>query len=289
MSQIVEDLTCFTLNTTGSGCIVHNRVNTCLTLRFMVCRWYNAHYASTETTYDKQYISDWNQLIYPATILLANITDDATFHYSIQQYLRNWLCTSGDTIEYSSKGRAFNKNDPSLAQGMNSAFLALVYSQLVQDSEANVEATRYTNGNYAKRYLCWAQAQARYILGDDTNSFYVGVNHGAPTHIYDRASSCPTDNQTQCNSLNALYTPNPNPNIPTGSLVYGPGLNGDYFLDERSSSNETYVSHAYNAGLTGTFAGLNAMVSGNSGYDQCLQGYGVLSKTIPLCNTGTTS
>ena len=252
------------------------------------CRWYNAHYASTETTFDKQYVSDWNQLIFPATVLLANITDSQTFHYSIQEYLRNWLCTSGNTIEYSGKGRAFNMNDPSLAQGMNSAFLALIYAQMVQESEANVEGDRYTNGNYAKRYLCWAQSQARYILGDDTDSYYVGVGHGPPTHIYDRASSCPADMNTTCSSLNALYTPNPNPNVPTGSLVYGPGNNGDYFLDERSSGNETYVSHAYNAGLTGTFAGLNAMVSGNSGYDQCLQGYGVLSKTIALCNTGST-
>lgn len=169
---------------------------------------------------------------------------------------------------------------------MNSAFLALIYGQMVQESEANVEANRYTNQDYAKRYLCWAQAQTRYILGDTTHSFFVGVGHSPPTHIYDRASSCPANNQTQCSSLNALYTPNPNPNIPTGSLVYGPGLNGDYFLDQRSSTNETYVSHSYNAGLTGTFAGLNQMVSGNSGYDQCLQGYGVLSKTIALCNTG---
>ena len=220
--------------------------------------------------------------------MLANITDSTTFHYRIQEYLRNWLCTSGDTIEYSQLGRAFNTNDASLAQGMNSAFLALIYAQMVQESEANVEADRYTNANYAKRYLCWAQSQARYILGDDIRSMFVGVDNNPPTHIYDRASSCPTDSSTTCNALNALYTPNANPHVVTGALVYGPGLNGDYFVDERSSTNETMVSHGYNAGITGTFAGLNSMVSGNSGYDQCLQGYGVLSKTISICNTDST-
>lgn len=253
------------------------------------CRWYNAHYASTETDFDDQYISDWNQLIYPSALLLANITDDTTFHYTIQTYLRNWLCTSGDTIEYSGLGRAFNRNDPSLAQGMNSAFLALIYGQMVAPSEANIEADRYTNEEYAKRYNCWAQSQARYILGDVTQSFYVGYGGNSPKHISDRASSCPADNQTSCSFLNAYYTPNPNPNVPTGGLVYGAGLDGDYFLDQRSGSNQTWVSHTYNAGLTGVFAGLNQMASGNSGYDQCLQGYGVLSKTISLCNTKSSS
>ncbi|KAL3150937.1 hypothetical protein ABBQ32_000684 [Trebouxia sp. C0010 RCD-2024] len=247
-------------------------------------RWYNQHYVSTETVSDKQYISDWNQLIYPASLLLANITDDNTFHYSVQLYLRNWLCTSGDTIEYTGLGRAFNRNDPSLAQGMNSAFMALLYAQLIEPSAANIEAGTLVNEGYAKRYKCWAQSQARYILGDVTRSFYVGFGKNPPTHLSDRASSCP-GRDVQCSFLNAYYTPNANPNIPTGALVYGAGLNGDYFVDQRSGSNVTWVSHTYNAGLTGVFAGLSQMASGNTGYDQCLQGYGVLSKTISLCKT----
>ena len=72
--------------------------------------------------------------------------------------------------------------------------------------------------------------------------------------------------------MNALYDPSANPNTVTGDLVYGPGLNGDDFMDQRSSTNKTMVSHEYNAGITSTFAGLNQMASGNSGYDQCLQG-----------------
>ena len=240
------------------------------------------HYASTETDYDDQYISDWNQLIYPSTLMLANITGDATFHYVIQAYLRNWLCTSGSAIEYSPLGRAFSKHDPSLAQGMNSAFMALNYAHMVQASEANLEADKYTNEEYAKRYSCWAQSQARYVLGDVSQSFYTGFGPDAPTHISDRASSCPNDAQTTCNFLNSYYTPEPNPNIPIGGLVYGAGLDGDNFKDQRSGSKQTWVSHAYNAGLTGVLAGLNQMAIGDRGYDQCLQDYRVASKTIPL-------
>ena len=252
------------------------------------CSWYNEHLKSTEAMYDDQYISDWNQLYWPTTLLLANISDttNMAFHYRIQTYLRNWLCTSGNTIQYSKLGRAFNTNDASLAQGMNSAFLAMLYAQMVQESQANVEAKRYTSANSAKRYLCWAQAQARYVLGDYTRSFIVGIGNNAPTHIYDRASSCPKDNTTTCNALNALHNPKPNPNTVTGALVYGAGLNGDYFIDQRDTTNGTMVSHLYNTGITGTFAGLAQMVTGNSGYDQCLQGYGVLSKTIDICKKG---
>ncbi|KAL3152997.1 hypothetical protein ABBQ38_012024 [Trebouxia sp. C0009 RCD-2024] len=221
-------------------------------------RWYNAHYTSTESVGDRQYIS-WNQVIYPATLLLANITDDNTFHYTIQHYLHNWLTASDDAIEYSGLGRAFNRNDPALAQGMNTAFLALLYAQLIDGSKAPSELSRYSNNSMATQYKFWAQSQARYVLGDVSRSFYVGFGSDAPTHIQDRASSCPKDAQIECNFQNAFYTPNPNPNTLAGALVYGPGLKGDHFVDQRSGSNETWVSHVYNAGLTGVFAGLSQM------------------------------
>ena len=88
---------------------------------------------SAEAVNDQQYISDWNQVIYPATLLLANITGDATFRYGTQRYLRKWLRTTDSPVTYSDLGRAINSNDPSLAQGMNSAFLGLLYEQLVED------------------------------------------------------------------------------------------------------------------------------------------------------------
>ncbi|KAL3140940.1 hypothetical protein ABBQ32_005469 [Trebouxia sp. C0010 RCD-2024] len=227
-------------------------------------RWYNAHYASTESIGDKQYISDWNQVIYPATLLLANITDGNTFHYNIQQYLHNWLTASDDAIEYSRLGRAFNRNDPSLAQGMNTAFLALLYAQLIGGYKAPSEVSRYSTNSMANQYKFWAQSQARYVLGGVSRSFYVGFGSDAPIHIQDRASSCPKDAQVPCNVLNAFYTPTPNPNTPAGALVYGPGLKGDYFIDKRSGSNETWVSHVYNAALTGVLAGLSQMQNHSS-------------------------
>ena len=172
---------------------------------------------------------------------------------------------------------------------MNSAFLALTYAQMITPSEAKLEADRYTHEEHAKRYSCWAQSQARYVLGDVTPSLIVGAGSYAPTHISDRASSCPKDPQAPCTFLNAYIPRDPNPNLPTGGLVYGSGLGGDDFQDQRSGSNQTWVSHAYNAGLTGVFAGLSQMASSNGGYDQCLEDFGMSGKTLRLnvCTTKT--
>ena len=96
--------------------------------------------------------------------------------------------------------------------------------------------------------------------------------------LQNRASSCP-DTGT-CNAVNALYSPKANPNTLTGALVYGPGLNGDYFVDQRTG-NSTLVGIEYNAGMTTVMAGL-AQQGGS--YDLCLQGFGVLSKGISICS-----
>ena len=97
--------------------------------------------------------------------------------------------------------------------------------------------------------------------------------------LQNRPSSCP-DAPAQCNAVNALYSPKANPNTLTGALVYGPGLNGDYFVDQRTG-NSTLVGIEYNAGMTTVMAGL-AQQGGS--YDLCLQGFGVLSKGISICN-----
>ena len=55
----------------------------------------------------------------------------------------------------------------------------------------------------------------------------------------------------------------------------------DYFNDDRTS-NDTWVSMATNAAFTASLAGLN-QVSGS--YQQCLQGYGVLSRDIKVCGS----
>lgn len=225
-------------------------------------------------------MSDWNQVIYPAAVLLADLTNNVTFHYAVQSYLRPWLCGVGGDIHYTSGGLAYNDNDNSLAQTMNSAFLATVYAQSIS-SQAQRHAGNFS-ADAAESYLCYAERQVHYMLGPN-HTYLVGAE-GGPTHVYERASSCPADLSVACTASSALYVDTSNPNLPVGGLVYGMGSKSDQLSDIRTPDTTTHVSHAYTVGLTGALAGLNALTSGNSGFSECPAGVGILDSALALCS-----
>ena len=46
-----------------------------------------------ENVYDKEVRVDWDNMIWPATLMLADITDSKPYHNLLQQaYLAKWLC-----------------------------------------------------------------------------------------------------------------------------------------------------------------------------------------------------
>jgi hypothetical protein len=240
-------------------------------------RWFNLHLNSEEATADRDWLVDWDNLIWPASVLMAELTDDMTFHSRVQDFLQKWLCTT-DVIVNSKKGRTYNLLEPSLSTTMNAAMLSLIYGYAITPKTDVLDAAKYSKKSYADRYICWAQRQARYVVGDYTRSYIVGVGKNPPKHVQERASSCPNPPKP-CNAVNALYQPGPNPHTLTGALVYGPGLNGDYFQDQRTG-NATIVGIEYNAGMTSVMAGL---AQNGGSYDLCLQGFGVLSKQEAVC------
>lgn len=75
---------------------------------------------------------NWDNMIYPTTVLLAMLTDNAAFHASAQAYLQKWLCSSGGTISYTPLGRAYNRFDSSLGQTMNAALVSVIYGKAIQ-------------------------------------------------------------------------------------------------------------------------------------------------------------
>ena len=36
--------------------------------------------------------TDWDNMIYPSTVMLAMLTDNQAFHTAAQAYLQKWLC-----------------------------------------------------------------------------------------------------------------------------------------------------------------------------------------------------
>lgn len=77
----------------------------------------------------------------------------------------------------------------------------------------------YSDKYLSDRYLCWAMAQSRYILGDHKLSFVVGFGSKYPQHVNDRGSACPSAPKN-CTMVNSLYNPSPNPHVLNGALVY---------------------------------------------------------------------
>ena len=57
------------------------------------------------------------------------------------------------------------------------------YGDIVTPSTAPMQATKFSNNNLATRYKCWAEGQARYVLGDNTQSYIVGFGTKYPTHV----------------------------------------------------------------------------------------------------------
>lgn len=241
-------------------------------------KWYVAH-SNEEGQLDQRLLVDWDNVAWPATLLLAELTDDAAFHTKFQDFLSRWICTSS-VVSYTDLGRAFNHYDPKVPTTMNVAMLSAIYGQQITPN-ASIKPwmpQKYSHAVKAQRYTCWTRKQMRYVLGDHAASRIVGVGPRYPLRAADRAASCPKDKKQNCTALNALFTPKANPHVLKGALIANPRT-WDYFEDARTS-NDTAVSIEWNAGLAGAAAGLN-QIGGT--YDQCLQGYGLLSYEIDVC------
>ena len=81
----------------------------------------------------------------------------------------------------------------------NAAFMGLIYGNALSVKKPQRGA----------RYICWAQGQMRYLLGDVVDSYLVGYtpNGGVGyVHPQDRASSCPKL-PAVCNAITGFYNP----------------------------------------------------------------------------------
>ena len=73
-------------------------------------------------------------------------------------------------LRYTPKLLAYSPNNP-LRNAANAGLLAVIYAK-----------------HQDKKYNCWAESQARYVLGSGPRSFMVGYGHNPPTHSLDKVS-----------------------------------------------------------------------------------------------------
>jgi hypothetical protein len=180
----------------------------------------------------------WDDKSYGCYVLLAQLTGKEIYHEDARRWLDFWTVGyQRERIHYTPGGLAWLDQWGSLRYAANTAFIALVYADGLQDEKLKA------------RYHDFAVAQIRYALGDNPQgrSYVVGFGRNPPVNPHHR-----TAHGSWANDLN---TPASNRNVLFGALVGGPGRD-DSYKDERGNFVSNEVACDYNAGFTGALARL---------------------------------
>ncbi|KDD72847.1 glycosyl hydrolase [Helicosporidium sp. ATCC 50920] len=133
-----------------------------------------------------------------------------------------------------------------LRYALNAAFAFVLDAKYATDSERRAES------------LAFAKKQLDYALGSSGRSFVVGYGTRPPVQPHHRSASCP-DLPAPC-GWDQFNSPAPNPQVLFGAMVAGPADNDGEYDDKRSDFKSNEVSLDFNAGYTGTLAGLIQML-----------------------------
>lgn len=182
---------------------------------------------------NRQWTQSWDNKSYGTAILLAQETGSSQYRNDAEAWLDHWSNRDGNGITYTDGGLAWLDQWGSLRYSANTALLAGIYSDTVND--------------YDNRYSNFAQGQVDYILGDNPNNFsyQVGFGDDFALNPHHRGASGTTD-------INSSV---PNEHILYGALVGGPSSPDDYsYSDDRTNYITNEVALDYNAGFTGAVA-----------------------------------
>jgi hypothetical protein len=200
--------------------------------------WGNQNYPSLKWTHS------WDDKTYGSLVLFSMLTTNAEYRVNAEHWLDFWTVGRPDgRVTYTPGGLAWL--DPAgwgnLRYAMTTAFLALVYSDHVND---------YTN-----RYHNFAVSQVNYVLGSNplNRSFICGFGNNPPINPHHRGAHGSWDNNISDppNDRHILY----------GAMVGGPGATDNY-TDDRSNYNQNEPACDYNAGLSGALAKMYQLYGG---------------------------
>lgn len=184
----------------------------------------------------------WDDKSYGAFVLLTQLTGKSTYRQATERWLDYWTSGyNGERVTYTPGGLAWLDQWGPLRYAATTAFIAAIYSDYL--TAHNLDATR------ASRYMSFAEAQGRYILGDNPlgRSYVVGFGNRPPSEPHHRTS--------HGSWANNLQEPEQQRHLLYGALVGGPD-NQDQFMDDRGNYVTNEVALDYNAGLVGLMARL---------------------------------
>ncbi|MBW4543591.1 MAG: glycoside hydrolase family 9 protein [Symplocastrum torsivum CPER-KK1] len=211
---------------------------------------------ATDTTYldkaesyyqgvNQGWTQSWDDKSYGAAILLAQETGNSRYRNDVEGWLNHWTDKSGGGITYTPGGLAWLSQWGSLRYSANTAFLAGIYSDTVNDPN--------------NRYSDFAEGQIDYILGDNPNnrSYMVGFGENSPQNPHHRGAHGSTTNN--------INDPVDNRNVLVGALVGGPSApNDNAYTDDRTNYITNEVALDYNAGFTGALARMYGELEGDA-------------------------
>jgi len=185
---------------------------------------------------DLHWTQTWDDKIYGASVLLAELTGKDIYKDATERWLNFWTVgDNGKRVKYTPGGLAWLDRWGSLRYAANTAFLAFIYADRMRD--------------HGTRYRDFARSQINYILGDNPEhrSYVVGFGLNPPRNPHHAGAH---------GSLNDdIDEPGDNRNILYGALVGGPSApKDDAYVDRRSDYVTNEVSLDYNAGFTGALA-----------------------------------
>eukprot|EP00879_Flechtneria_rotunda_P009977 GHRR01010433.1.p1 GENE.GHRR01010433.1~~GHRR01010433.1.p1 ORF type:complete len:1225 (+),score=296.26 GHRR01010433.1:1011-4685(+) len=212
------------------------------------------------------FLFNYENVVPALNLLLYQATKDPVYKTSVQQFVQQWMSTTGSSgdIMYTKKGLAKAQPDGNLQHTANAAFYVMV-------------AAKELMGGKYMLYACWARTQIGYMLGDAGKSYVTGYGAMQPRKTPHKAASCPPPDVADCTWESAYYTTDPNYHTLRGGLVGGPD-NDDYWVDDRDQNNPANtVSLVNTAGFSATLAGL---VDNDINMAKCQQGNGFIQNIM---------
>ncbi len=176
----------------------------------------------------------WDDKSYGTAILLAQETNEISYRNQVEKWLNTWSDKQRkDPPRYTPGGLAWLDKWGSLRYAANTAFLAGVYADTVNDP----------NDRYSK----FTTSQIDYILGDNPRNFSYMVGFGD--------NSAKNPHHAAASGTNDINDPNNNLHVIYGALVGGPYEPDDYaYQDLRTDYVANEVALDYNAAFTGVLA-----------------------------------
>lgn len=189
------------------------------------------------TDIEYQWAHCWDDCHYGTMILLARATGKQEYHEFVQKHL-DWWTPGGyndKSVDYTPGGLAHLDSWGPLRYAMNASFLALVYSDSIDDSALK------------QKYYNFAKSQIDYALGSnpENRSYVVGFGENPPKRPHHRTA--------HGTWLDKRDIPAEHRHVLYGALVGGP-TKSDSYEDDIEDFVLNEVATDYNAGFVGVLA-----------------------------------